>query len=388
MQRLLPTMVAALATAAASTAAHALPVDPAQQPVRIAQDNTNFTLAYDDTDRRIIYYAPKFGRVASAGEKPLLGYVALPNGEAYLNVQYEYGVFGASKERIVKAIRDAGYTPVAFPYRRAKIVPQMIDYHENTKSFCSQEDDPATGGKITVCSEVYESIKYSRNGPTLGENLYLVAHFSPLGAAMLDGILQEGGDFVVRIDAEYYKSGRMFEAKVKVDFSRLYQNYQEVARGGILWGKDRRKFIERETLCTHKPANRKHECGVSIEYTDLVTGKHISTPTIDANNQEQQKQVIQAAERLYDQIWDELYMGVSEPAPWLGRPSRPLFGSRVRRSSFTKYQRVVKEYPFRSPQSINVGTTEIPATVHCLRRNAEGLIERDMRYPCNTYWEG
>jgi hypothetical protein len=387
MQRFIPSAMAVLGVAAAGARAYALPVDPAQQPVTIFQEGTDYTLAYDDTNRSVIYYAPKYGRVASVGEKPLLGYVELPNFEAYLNAQFEYGVFGASKERIVQAIQNAGYTPVAFPYRRAKLVPQMIDFEENTGTFCSQEMDPATGEMITACSDIYESIKYSKNGPTLGENLFVVAHFSVLGAAMMEGILRDGGDFVVRIDAEYYKSGRMFEAKVRVDFSRLYQNYQRVSTGGLLWGKSRREFIENETLCLHKPPGRKDECGVFIEYTDLVTGKKVSTPTIDPENQEQHAQVIQAAERLYKQLWDELFAGVSEPVAWLGAPPQPLFGSRVRRSSFVKYQEIVKEYTFRSPQSINVGTTEMPAVVQCLRRNENGLIERDMRYPCDTYWQ-
>ncbi|QRK12459.1 hypothetical protein JQX13_22000 [Archangium violaceum] len=180
----------------------------------------------------------------------------------------------------------------------------------------------------------------------------------------------------------------MFEAKVRVDFSRLYLNYQEVSRGGILWGSDRRYFFEREVLCTHKPADRKNECGVFIEYTDLVTGRRVATPTLDPNNLEEQKMVLQAAERLYQQLNDELFSGVSQPAPWLGAPPRPLFGSRVRAQSFTSYQQIVREYVFQSPQSINVGTTELPAVVSCVRRNVDGLIERDMRYPCNTYWEG
>ena len=351
------------------------------------QENTEYTLAYDDTNHSVIYYAPKDGRVALSGEKPLVGYTLLGNGEAYLNVQYQYGVFGAGKQRIIDAIKKAGYTPVAFPFRGAKIVPQLIDYDETTQKFCSEVSDPSTGGTITLCSDVYKAIKYSQKGPTLGENLFMVAHLTPLGAATVDSILQDGGDFLVRIDAEYYKSGRMFEAKVRVDFSRLYQNYQEVSSGGILWGQNRRLFFESEVLCSHKPPDRKNECGVFIEYTDLVTGKRVSTPTLDPNNLEEQKMVKQAAERLYQQLNDELFSAVSQPAPWLGAPPRPLFGSRVRQQSYTSYQSIVREYVFTSPQSINVGTTELPAVITCIHRNAAGLIERDMNYPCNTYWQ-
>jgi hypothetical protein len=262
-------IASALALVVTSTAS-ALPVDPALQPVDIIQENTDYTLAYDDTNRSVIYYAPKFGCVALSGEKPLVGYTLLANGEAYLNVQYQFGVFGASKQRITSAIQSAGYTPVAFPFRGTKIVPLMVDFNGTIQRFCSETTDPSTGGTITVCSEMYKAIKYSQKVPTLGENLFVIAHLTPLAATMLGSTLQDGGDFAVRIDAEYYKSGRMFEAKVRVDFSRLYQNYQEVSSGGILWGHNRRLFFEREVLCAHKPPDRKDECGVFFEYTDLV----------------------------------------------------------------------------------------------------------------------
>lgn len=266
-------------------------------------------------------------------------------------------------------------------------MPLLVDFNETTQRFCSEATDPSTGGTITVCSEMYKAIRYSQRGPTLGESLFVIAHLTPLAATTLDSILQDGGDFAARIDAEYYKSGRMFEAKVRVDFSRLYQNYQEVSSGGILWGHNRRLFFEREVLCAHKPPDRKNECGVFIEYTDLATGRRVSTPTLDPNNLEEQKMVLQAAERLYKQLNDELFTAVSEPVPWLGEPPQPLFGNRVRWQSYTRYQNIVREYVFTSPRSINVGTTELPAVIQCIRRNTDGLIERDMRYPCNTYWE-
>jgi hypothetical protein len=382
----MPALVAGTLLFAASNA-NAAPVDPAQQAPAIP-GTEGFTLAYDDTNRNIIYYAPTNGRVALQGLKPLVGYTMLPNGDAYINAQFEYGLFGATRDRIVAAIEGEGKTAVAFPFRRAKLVPSLIDYDETTDSFCTTEPDPSGGPDIEMCSEVWKAIKYSSNGPSLGENLFVVGHLAPMGAAMVDGILQDGGDFIFRIDAEFYKAGRSFEAKVRVDFSRLYTNYQEVSVGGILWGRDRQRFIEREVLCLHKPPSRKHECGVFIEYTDLVTGETVDTPTIDPENVEQHNQIIQAAERLYKDWWDEMFLSVTPDVPFVGVPGRRLFGSRVRKQSFVQYQHVVREFTFRSPNAINVGTTEVPAGVHCVKRNEYGILDRNMDPPCDTYWEG
>jgi len=391
MKRIVQVAAAIIGMAGAVSPAHALPVDPSQQPPNIPQtgDGLTYTLAYDDTDRSIIYYAPKNARVALQGELPLIGVAQLPNGEAVINVQFNYAVQGVGKQQVETAIQNAGYKPVAFPYRRAKLVPAMTDFDENTESFCTEEPDPTTpGGVFETCSDFYVAVKYSKKGPSLGENLFATAHLTVMGAAVVNSILQESGDFAFQINAEYYKAGRAFEAKVRVNFSKLYENYQRVATGGVLWGKSRREFFENETRCPNLPPEQRgpEVCGVFIEYTDLVTGNKIATPALDPNIAAAQQATIDAAKQLYEKIYDELFVTVTPPPAPIGAPSAPLFGSRVRSSSYTSYKDSSREFVFSSPRAIEVDTTELAATVRCVYRNAAGLLARNLNPPCDSYW--
>jgi hypothetical protein len=390
--------------------AQALPLDPSKTPVDIIQDNSvnrDYVLAYDDVNPNIIYYAPTNGRVASAGDKPLVGFSVSPaTGKGYMNVQFEFGVFGASRERLFDTIKDAGKTPVQWPFRRTSVLPMLTDYDMETDEFefCSEEEDLATGEMIEVCDSLYEVVKYSQDGPSLGENLLVTARLTEDGAILGEEILLNGGDFAFKLLGESYVGGRAFEAEVTVNYDKLFYNFQQVASRGILWGgrKAHNAFIEKEVLCPGRPRS---ECSVSVVYKDLNTGIIIDTVTIDDMNcflewdedlqmkvtrcdeSEAQAELFQAVERLVDDLESEMLSSIAVDVPTPAQPGRPLFGSRINRQFFLLWQGKHYTYTFRSPRGINVLSTEIPAVVMCVRRSEEtGIINKEMRESCGSYW--
>jgi hypothetical protein len=165
-------------TVLSSGSAYAFPVNPSKVPVsdvKLGDLEHQFTLAYDSSDKKIVYYSPKGGRVAVMNGMPLIGFTKI-GSKGFLNVQLEYGVFGHEKDDLFRAIEAAGYTARPFPYIQTTVVPIIPGFDAEGKKVCQEVLDLSTNVTKSECEEsMYEQLRYSKNGPSLGENIALSA---------------------------------------------------------------------------------------------------------------------------------------------------------------------------------------------------------------------
>jgi hypothetical protein len=377
------------AAALAAPAAHAYPIDPAKVPVALPQDPDaarDFTLALDTDNPKIVYYAPKTGRTATLNGQPLIGYAVLPNGEGYLNAQFEFGVFGADKQRLLNAIKNAGKIPVVFPYKRTKVVPLTPGIDPATgQEICETVEDESTGETYEECSGVlYKQLIYSQKGPSLGEFVAVTAHLKPFGAAVYEQFLHSGNALQMALEAEYYAAGTAFEATVTVKYDKLFENWHSYAsfHGFLCTDIQVETFFKNETTCLGRDPS---ECGVWITYKDLTTNEVTTTATIDPDNAAQHEAVFQAAERLAARLRDEMLAPIQQVTSPVDK-SRPV-GFKLD----SRYERQRKgmnaSFSFKSPRGVNTRDTMVPISIGCLTIDEDGDVTKRMEGECPLYWQ-
>lgn len=383
-------LAASLTTVLSVGHVHAIPIDPNKTPVDVVTDATlrsQFTLAYDDVNPNIVYYAPKGGRAASLNGAPLVGFVQLPDGRGFLNAQFEYGVFGADQEALFRALRSAGKTPVQFPFRRTSVVPLTPEINPETGApVCEMQYDPILDREVEECFVgLYERIQYARRGPTLGENIAVTALLSATGGLVFKDLLKQGSALQLAITGEYYAAGTAFRATVTVDYDKLFQRFHAKAAGGILWGRGSfETLLEEEALCAGR---RPQDCGVFVRYFDSNTGREIDSPTIDPGNRADQLAVLQAIQRLKQRLESEMLTAITpELQPVDVRA--PLIGFRLK-GSYERRQRTVRAtFEFTSSRGVNLGETVFPVSIGCIDFTPDGYVQRASGGDCDRYWSG
>lgn len=377
------------ASALAASNASAFPVDPHKVPVPLQQDPTatQFTLAFDDVNTSVIYYAPKVGRVATLNGTPLLGFAVLPStGEGFLNAQIEFGVFGADRAALLNRIQAAGKTPVAWPYRRTKVIPMTPGIDPTSgQEICEDVPDPVTGGVFHDCSgQIFKQIVFSSTGPSLGENIAISAQLKPIGAVVFQSLLHSGDALQVGLDAEYLAAGTSFTATVSVNYDKLFENFRTYAsfHGFLCTDIQVETFFQNETICAGRQPS---ECGVFITYRDGRTGQVITTPTIDPDNADQQNQIFQAAERLAQQLRDQMLAPVTQNLGPLDR-SRPT-GFKLDAKYERQHTGLTASFTFTSPNGVNAQLTHIDGVLGCINVTADGHVSRDFTNDCAGYWQ-
>jgi hypothetical protein len=369
--------------------AFAFPVDPHKVPVDLQQDPTatQFTLAHDDLNPRVIYYAPKVGRIATLNGTPLLGFAILPStGEGFLNAQIEFGVFGADQARLLNRILAAGKTPVAWPYRRTKVVPNTPGIDPATgQEICEDVPDPVTGETIRDCSgQIFKQIVFSSKGPSLGENISISAQLKPVGAAIYQQFLRSGNALEVGLDGEYLAAGTSFTATVTVSYDKLFENFRTYSsfHGFLCTDIQVETFFQNETTCAGRAPS---ECGVFITYRDGRTGQVITTPTIDPDNAAQQTAIFQAANRLAQTLRDQMLAPIQQSLGPLDR-SRPN-GFKLDAKFERQNRGLHATFTFASPNGVNAETTHIDGVLACVNITPDGHVTRDLTNDCAGYWQ-
>jgi hypothetical protein len=370
--------------------AHAYPVDPSKVPVAVGQSpqaDHDFTLAYDSADKSVVYYAPKGGRIALMNGMPLLGFATIPTGEGFLNTQLEFGVFGTEKEQLFSAIKAAGFHPVPFPYLKTAVIPVTPGFDVDTnQAICVEIKDESTGEITKECDpSLFTAVSYSKKGPALGEFVALSATLNKFGAAVYSQMLRGGNALQVNLEADYYKAGTAFTAVVTVNYSKLFEQFHAYAafHGGICTDIQIETFWKNAGLCFNKPAS---ECAVGVEYTD-ARGNHINNVTVDPDQEGQQKELLQAIDRLRDKLQDEM---LTPLGPSLGPldTSKPAYGFKLNASYERTNEQKHATFTFKSPNGVNVGHTVIPAGIACVAVTREGDVSRNTTGDCASYWAG
>ncbi|KAB8033790.1 hypothetical protein [Fluviispira multicolorata] len=374
------------------TQSHAYPVDPNKVPVSIGQDAKSlhdFQLAYDSSDKSIIYYAPKTGRVATINGMPTIGFQTLPDGTGVLNVQFETGVFGSDRELLIKNIEKAGFKALPFPFFKTKVVPLTPGMDPVTKKpICITEEDPSTGEKVTTCDPtLYSSLAYSNSGPSLNQNIAVSGFLNKIGASVYKQMLRGGNALQINLHALYYSAGDAFTATVEVNYSKLFQSYHVYSSNwnGFLDRNQLNQFWVQEGLCFNKPAD---QCGVRITYKDS-RGNTITNITIDPNNKEAQEKLLQSVERLRQKLEDQLFSAIAHNAN-IGdsATTAPQFNYKINETFFRKETNVNAKFEFQSPRGLNVSETVFPLAVGCIQLSDDGSVNRNLQGDCKKYWSG
>lgn len=375
--------------ALAAPSAFAYPVDPAKVPVALQQDPAakQFTLAYDDVNPNVIYYSPKVGRIATLNGTPLLGFAILPStGEGYLNAQIEFGVFGADRALLLSRIQAAGKTPVVWPYRRTRVVPNTPGIDPATgQEICEDVPDPVTGETYRDCSgQIFKQIVFSSKGPSLGENISISAQLKPVGASIYKQMLHSGNALEVGLDAEYLAAGTSFTATVTVSYDKLFENFRTYSsfHGFLCTDVQVETFFQNETTCAGRAPS---ECGVFITYRDGRTGQVITTPTIDPDNAEQQLAVFQAADRLAQTLRNQMLAPITQNLGPLDR-SRPR-GFKLDAKFERQHRGMNATFTFASPNGVNARETHIDGVLACVDIADSGHVTRDFTHDCAGYWQ-
>jgi hypothetical protein len=311
----------------------------------------------------------------------------LPNGEAFLNMQLEFGVFGAEKEALFGAIRAAGKTPVQFPFRRTTLVPLTPGLNpENGKPFCVEVEDPSTGQMVKECDPtLFEELEYSRQGPSLGENIAFTALLNKKGGIIMETLLAQGAAFQANVEAEYYAAGTAFEATVRVSYDKLFENFHAYAafHDGFCTDIQMEAFWKNEGLCLDR---RPEDCGVTVTFTDLSTGKVTTTATIDPDNAEEQQKIFQAVQRLVDDLQKDMLTPMSKALNPLDT-SKPDRGFKLNAQYERQKKGMNATFTFKSPRGVNVEKTVFPVALGCVVLDKKnGSINRSLVSDCATYW--
>jgi hypothetical protein len=311
---------------------------------------------------------------------------SLSHNEGFFNAQLQFGVFGADRQPLLAAIAAAGKSAVIFPYRRTKVIPLVPGIDPETgQEFCEIIDDPSTGETYEECSgTIYKELLFSQKGPSLGENIAITGSLNPMGTAIYRTLLGQGNALQVLLEAEYYAAGVAFEAVVTVSYDKLFENFRTYSsfHGFLCTDIQVETFFKNETTCVDRDPS---ECGVFITYRNLITGQTVGTGEIDPDDEETQRNVVQAAERLALRLRDEMLTPVSQALGPLDK-SRPV-GFKLD----AKYERQKKglnaTFTFRSPNSVNVKTTTLPVSMGCVEMDDNGRINRILNGDCALYWQ-
>ncbi len=383
--------ISTLATGLAILAAHnaaAYPVDPAKVPVNgidLSQVGASYTLAWDSADKGVVYFAPKTGRIALYNGMPMIGFGKLVNGNGVLNAQFEFEIASVERAALLGAIRQAGFTPVPFPFFKTTVRPILQGWDSETgKRKCEDIPDLSSGEIKRECdASLFDSISYIKGGPTLGENIAISAMLNQTGAAIMGAQLAGGDAFQVALVGEYYTAGDAFTASVDVNYDKLYESFSAYAGfKGFLTSADVEAFWSKETLCGGKPAS---ECSVQIHYKDS-RGRPIENVTVGPNDTDADK-LLQAVNRLRQKLEDDMLTPIS---PVLGKAdaNAPKFGWKYNAKFESRRKEMHAHFEFASVRGVNTSSTTIVGAAACIRVLPSGAVSRETQGDCGLYWSG
>ena len=371
----------------AVTTAQAFPVDPIKVPVsdvNLSGIKSPYTLAYDSTDKKVVYYSPKTGRIATYNGLPQIGFARIPNGRAYLNAQITFDIQSSEREALLGAIRKAGYTPVIMPYVKTTVKPLLQGFDPDTgRVVCAEVADLESGGLKKICNaSIYDSMSYVKSGPTLGENLAIAASLTKDGADIYENLLRGGNAFQVALDAEYYAASDAFTALVTVKYKKLYEAFSFAAKAeGFISSAEVNEVWKKEGLCVGMDPK---ECSIHISLTD-GRGRPIDNVTVDPDS-EDGKLVWQAVERLRLELEKNMLQPITAT---LGNAKA---GDGLGYHAAANYEHAVVEkngeFQFKSTRNVILKKTTITATAACIEISPRGVVSKMMEGACADYWNG
>lgn len=388
MKLLLPLLLAC------SGIAHAYPLDPAQTPVMdvdLPNSVNKYPLAYDSgndvgNSNNVVYYQPKFGQVATNNGMPLVGLAYFTrNGvkRGFLNMQFEFAIPTGEREALFGAIRRAGYHPLPFPFKKTTVVPMVPGWDSGIKSkLCSETVDEMTGQKMVVCDTMIDQMKYSENGPTLGENIAVSVILSEQGAAGIGQLLNGGNAFQVELKARYDAAAPAYTAKITVNYEKLTKSFASFAayHNGACVDVQVSAFWHKEAMCDK---GRESECSIKVTYTDQ-NGRTVNNMYTDSYAPEEAKKFYDAIEGLRTRFENEML--VKETPASVDKSVNAMFTLRA------DYREISRNIHFELERKSLGGThekeTSMTGTIACIQVADDGSVNRKLTGDCGLYWRG
>lgn len=382
--------IAVLAVVFVSLSAPAIPIDPNFQAVDIEVPNevVGYTLAYDSFNKKIVYVQPKQGVVATMSGQPLVGlakYVKNGVTRAFFNVSFEFDLPKRDRELLFDAIRTAGYQPRPFPFEKTKLIPQLPGWNlEEGKKVCTEMTDEFTGKTQTFCDSLVDRVKYSQDGPTLGENIGVSVILSPEGTAVIESLLKSGNAFQVELKAQYIKASPAYSARIEVNYEKLSESFAAFAayHDGRCIDIEMSAFWQNEVMCTKANPD---DCSVQVTYTDQL-GNSINNIYLspDEADDEDLRKFYDSVEGLRSRFEEEMLTKVT-----------PASVSKEKNAYFTlraDYKRVSQDIHFvinrKSLGKSSRSETTVLATVLCTEVDGDGYVSKGMGGNCREFWTG
>lgn len=379
-----------LACSLISFSAWAYPIDPSKQPVNIEvpDEVVSYTLAYDSFDNKVIYVQPHQGVVATLSGQPLVGLAKFnQNGvtRAFLNMSFEFSLPKRDRELLFGAIREAGYQPRPFPFFKTKVIPQVPGWDlENNEKVCTETLDPFTGTIDMRCASLVDRIRYSENGPTLGENIGVSVILSQEGTQVINTLLRSGNAFMVELKAQYHAASPAFTAKIEVNYQKLSESFAAFAayHDGRCIDIEMSAFWQNTVMCDK---DRPEDCSVKVTYTDQ-NGRTVNNLYADPDEAEESDiaKFFEAIEGLRSRFEEEMLTKVT-----------PANVSRDKSAYFTlrsDYKRVSEDIHFvlerKSLGRTKVAETTVMASILCTEVDDQGYVSKAMGGDCPEFWEG
>jgi hypothetical protein len=366
----------------------AYPMDPAKLKPRIDLPNevSNFTLAHDSFDPKLIYVQPKTGVLATVNGLPMISLAKYKTGSTLrgiLNMQYDLSIQGREKEILYNALKAKGYTPSPLPISSVAVVPLLPGWdREHNSNLCGETIDEATGEKEVVCDSLVEKVRYTEKGPGLGENVAMSVILSSIGAQTVDRLLSGGNAFPIEVNAKYFAAAPAYTAKIKVNYEKLAESFASFAayHDGRCIDVQVSAFWQKEELCKDKDPS---QCSVLMTITDN-TGKEVSNIFTDpeSKNSENIKNFHESVELLRKKFEDEML--VKEAIASVDKSINSVFTLRA------DYRKVTKNIHFeverKSLGEVIEKQTTIPASVMCVGFSPNGAPIKNDEGMCNDYW--
>lgn len=392
-------------------AVNATPMDPNIKavPFDLPPELIDFQMLRDNDDPKLIYIAPREGRLHMTNGMPRIGFAKTErDGVTFgiVNAMFDFSVDKSNYRKLVNHIKTQP------PYKSEWRV-QPLPFLQTTPSVaiagfeegetCMTVTDILTGKEVKQCFSLVQRKLVSKKGPTLGEIIPVSMVLTPLGADLLPKLSRTGAGLVVKLDALYWAAHPAYTARIDVDYKKVYESYEWFMgyHDGVCAEIAVSEFFERESLCGENGKNANgRECSVKVTYIDNLGNEvrnlfaYIPDPSqkeahrkFYEENKEQIRIFHSAVEALRIKFEREML------TPVQGRKasvSKKISRGFVLRAERTKSE-IEKHFTLerKTIGGVIAKETSVAASSVCVILDGDtGGVEKNREGACKGYWEG
>ena len=264
--------------------AHSIPADPASDPVPVEvrqaiPEGLEGYLLLRDNIEKIIYVAPRYGKLAVERGLPLLSLANIRHegiDYAVLNAAFDFKVDKEDFRALKSAIQSTGWAIAPMPFESTSgtlSINSRIDGEES--GICGKVTNPVTGEIQDVCSSFVVRSLVALKGPTLGQLYNVQMVLTASGANLYSKLLKGGNGLSFNMEANYHAAFPAYSAKIQVDYKKLSESYDMFAavHDSNCFDIQVSDFFKRESICSRREDGSYKtlnggDCSITVTYTN------------------------------------------------------------------------------------------------------------------------